>query len=51
MKKIAYALTVFFAFTALPVFAEELPEIAPVEEAVLPALDVQGEPAAESASK
>ena len=49
MKKLAFVLFALFALNAAPVFADEqLPEIAPVDEATLPPLDA---PAPDEAAK
>ena len=50
MKIIAYVLTAFFVLTALPVLAEDLPAVAPVEELTPPALDAPGEPVVQPAA-
>ena len=40
MKKLAFVLFALFALNAIPVFAEDqLPEIAPVDQASIPPLD------------
>ena len=40
MKKLAFVLFALFALNAAPVFADEqLPEVAPVDEAAIPPLD------------
>jgi hypothetical protein len=39
MKTLLITVLVAFTFTAIPVVAEELPEIAPVDEPAVPSLD------------
>jgi len=43
MKTLLLSLILAFTFTAVPVFADELPEIAPVEDPAVPPLDAPTE--------